>query len=255
MLGEMRWPDLAGESRILVLPVGSCEQHGPHLPLDTDTLLASAWARALAERRSDVVVAPALGLGASGEHQSFPGTLSVGTPALTRLLVEVARSALPQPLAATPGAFSCVLFLNAHGGNADALAAAVKLLRSESRAVCSWQPIASAGDLHAGATETSLMLHLYPERVRMDLAQPATPPGPLSGRIDAERSGDATAEVLRRDGVAALSTNGVLGDPSGADAARGEVLFDTLLADLEASLHALTSEVVSATPGARPHTG
>ena len=76
----MAWTDVG--SPILVVPVGSCEQHGPHLPLHTDTVIATALARALAERRDDCVVAPALTITASGEHQGFAGTLSIGSAAM-----------------------------------------------------------------------------------------------------------------------------------------------------------------------------
>src|SRR4030081_1452778 len=84
---------LASRGPLLAVPLGSTEQHGPHLPLDTDTRIATALAAGLARRRDDGVVAPALPYGASGEHAGFPGTLSVGTPALELLLVELVRSA------------------------------------------------------------------------------------------------------------------------------------------------------------------
>ena len=153
-LGRAAWPEL--EAPIVVVPLGSCEQHGPHLPLHTDTLIATALARGLAAGRQDCVVAPALAITASGEHQGFPGTLSIGTEAMTSVLVEVARSA---------GWASGVVFVNGHGGNLDALRAAVPLLRSEGRDVA-WFPCGvGRGDAHAGRTETSLMLHVEPAAV------------------------------------------------------------------------------------------
>jgi creatinine amidohydrolase/Fe(II)-dependent formamide hydrolase-like protein len=79
------------EHPLVLVPVGSTEQHGPHLPLQTDTVVATAVARALAERL-DGYVAPAVSIGASGEHHGFPGVLSIGTPALHLVIVELVRS-------------------------------------------------------------------------------------------------------------------------------------------------------------------
>src|SRR5271163_1712951 len=115
----------------LTIPVGSTEQHGPHLPLDTDTRIASAVARAAQPRlgagleqdglEGNWLVAPAIAYGASGEHQSFAGTISIGADALTMLLVEYGRSA------------ACwaqrLVFINGHGGNVGALHRAVRTLR------------------------------------------------------------------------------------------------------------------------------
>ena len=108
----------------MIIPVGSTEQHGPHLPLDTDTRIATAVARHVAARLAggsgdsqlQWVVAPAIAYGASGEHQSFPGTISIGTDALSSLLLEYGRSA------------TCwaqrLVFVNGHGGNIDGAAPA-----------------------------------------------------------------------------------------------------------------------------------
>ena len=98
---------------VLAVPLGSLEQHGPHLPLDTDTRIAVALAAGLAERCPGVAVAPALAYGASGEHAGFPGTLLVGHQVLADLLIELVRSARR--------AFEGVAFVNAHGGNEEAL--------------------------------------------------------------------------------------------------------------------------------------
>src|SRR3954449_5713373 len=106
----MAWTEVA--SPILLLPVGSCEQHGPHLPLHTDTVIATALACGVAERRSDCVVAPPITIGASGEHQGFAGTLSIGTDAMTNVLIELVRSA---------DWAAGVVFVNGHGGNAAAM--------------------------------------------------------------------------------------------------------------------------------------
>lgn len=220
-LSRLTWVDLAGGHHLLAVPVGSCEQHGPHLPLDTDTLIAQAFATDLAAGRNDTFVAPTLAIGASGEHRDFPGTLSIGTAAMTATLVELARSALPEPDSGSPAPFDAVLFVNAHGGNAEALAEARSTLEAESRRVGIWHPKVEGGDPHAGATETSLMLHLHPDRVRMELAEPGS-----TARFS------EIQEELTAGGLAAITPNGVLGDPTTASADVGRRLFETLRATL-----------------------
>ena len=96
-----------GDDRVLLLPLGSTEQHGPHLPLDTDTVIAVAVAAGAAQRDPAAVVAPPLAIGAAGEHAGFAGTLSIGTDVLAAVLVEIVRTAGRE--------FAGVLVVNAHG--------------------------------------------------------------------------------------------------------------------------------------------
>jgi mycofactocin precursor peptide peptidase len=214
-LTEATWPELDGARPLVVVPLGSVEQHGRHLPLVTDTLVAAAVAGAVVHELPGAVLAPALAYGASGEHEDFPGTISIGTEALGALLVEYGRSA---------GRWAGrLLVVNGHGGNLDALRTAVPVLRSEGRDVA-WFPCGlPGGDAHAGRTETSLVLHVEPGVVREALAArgETAPIGELLPR-------------LRAEGVRAVSPDGVLGDPSGASAAEGA----RLLADLTARLSA-----------------
>jgi creatinine amidohydrolase len=208
-LARSVWPALP-DSPTLVVPLGSVEQHGHHLPLGTDTSVACAAAEAAVGSLDGVLLAPALAYGASGEHEGFPGTVSIGTAALTGLLVEYGRSA---------GRWAGrVLIVNGHGGNLDALRSAVPLLRSEGRDVA-WFPCGiTGGDAHAGRTETSLMLHVEPEWVVVERGAPGvtTPIGALLPR-------------LRAEGVRAVSPTGVLGDPTGATASEGASLLAELV--------------------------
>ena len=194
-----------GSSALVLVPVGSIEQHSPHLPLDTDTVIAVAVAEGVAAELPGTWVAPPLCYGSSGEHQSFPGTVSVGTEALTHVAVELVRSVRTWA--------SRVVFVNAHGGNLAALRASDEI---------EWVPCATEEvDLHAGITETSLMLHLRPESVRLDRAE-AGNTQPLSEILPAMMTG----------GIAAVSPNGVLGDPAGATAAEGARVLKAMVADV-----------------------
>jgi mycofactocin system creatininase family protein len=197
-------------SPALVIPVGSTEQHGPHLPLDTDTRIATAVARAVAERLAGAaeswLLAPAIGYGSSGEHQGFPGTVSIGTSALRLLLVEFGRSASIWA--------SRLLFVNGHGGNVEALAAAAALLRYEDRDVGWCSCTVRGADAHAGHTETSVLLHISPHNVWSDERRPGNT-APLTELMP----------QMRRGGMGAVSELGVLGDPTTATADEGARLF------------------------------
>lgn len=201
---------------VLAVPVGSTEQHGPHLPLSTDTDIAEALCRRLALVREGIVVAPAVAYGSSGEHAGFPGTLSIGQSALELLLLELVRSAT--------ATFTRVLIVSAHGGNAGPVSRAVARLRAESRDVMRFSP-SWEGDAHAGRNETAIMLAIAPEMVQMHRAvvgdlRPLTELYPL----------------LAAEGVHSVSASGVLGDPTEATAAEGETLMDRLVTDLVASV-------------------
>lgn len=211
VLADHTSAELAGSSPTVLIPLGSTEQHGPHLPLDTDTRIAAAVA-ARAGAELDHPVAPAIAYGAAGEHQGFPGTVSIGTETLTALLIEYGRSACEWA--------ARLVFVNGHGGNTDALRAAVGLLRREGRDVV-WCNCAVAGaDAHAGHTETSVLLHLSPEAVKVTELR-AGNTEPLAQLLT----------LLRAGGVAAVSDSGVLGDPTTATAEAGAALFDEMAGD------------------------
>lgn len=210
-------PAVAATDLVLV-PLGSVEQHGPHLPVDTDTVIAEAVAHRVAARLSgNVVVAPALAYGASGEHQAFPGTTSIGTAALHHVIVELTRSLHTWA--------DRVLFVNGHGGNVSTLDSAVRQLIDEGHDV-RWLPCATpGGDAHAGRTETSLMLYLRPGAVDLQRAVPGntTPVAELMPRLAA-------------GGVAAVSPNGILGDPTGASKEEGRNLLEAMTRRIVGSL-------------------
>jgi len=222
LLGSLTWPDVEARAArsILAVPLGSTEQHGPHLPLSTDTDIAVALANALSARVPDVVVAPAIPYGASGEHAAFAGTISIGQDALELLLVELVRSC---------DAFDGVVLVSAHGGNAAAVARAVARLRSEGRRVFSWSPSRTdPRDSHAGRTETSVLMALGSPHV---VAERAT--------VGNVRPLDELMPALRRGGVASVSASGVLGDPSGSSEEHGDELLRDWVDDLVAAVSSL----------------
>ncbi|MEU5629493.1 mycofactocin biosynthesis peptidyl-dipeptidase MftE [Streptomyces tendae] len=213
-LARTPWPDISHDAWVLV-PVGSTEQHGPHLPLDTDSVIARAVAlraaRALASRPGGPpLVAPTLAYGSSGEHAGFPGTVSIGHDALGVVLVEMVRSL---SLWARR-----VVFVNGHGGNTRTFDDAVGRMRAEGHDVAWTCCEAPGGDAHAGRTETSVMLHLAPADVRTHRAAPGDT-RPLSAVLP---------ELVAR-GVRAVSPSGVLGDPTGARAEEGRGVLEEMV--------------------------
>ncbi|AZG48313.1 mycofactocin biosynthesis peptidyl-dipeptidase MftE [Gordonia insulae] len=226
-LGQLYWPELSGRSVTLLVPLGATEQHGPHLPLDTDSRIAAmvatrAAARLGADESSEgvagpvdslVLSAPGLNYGASGEHEGFPGTISLGHEALHLMLVEYGRSACRWA--------DRVVFVNGHGGNGPTLVSAVERLRYEGRDIA-WYPCAVPNsDAHAGHTETSVLLHFSPDDVTLAQAE-AGNVAPIATLLPSMRTG----------GVAAVSPNGVLGDPVGATAEQGELMAEGVVTGL-----------------------
>lgn len=219
-LADVTWLEVARDaaSGVLAIPLGSTEQHGPHLPLDTDTRIATAVADAAVRNlgtvgdAGQILLAPAVAYGASGEHEGFAGTVSIGTPALEYLLVEYGRSAANWARR--------LVLINGHGGNVAALIAAVCRLRAEGRDAAWCSCAAPIGDAHAGHTETSVLLHISPSLVCKDECR-AGNVAPLA----------ALMPMMRRGGVAAVSEVGVLGDPTTATATEGERIFTEMVND------------------------
>lgn len=239
-LHSLTWTEIPSRPTVVV-PVGSLEQHGPLLPLDTDVRIAEAVARGLAEALDrergtqagsrEVVLAPPIAYTASGEHEGFPGTVSVGTQVAGALVVELVRS-----LARWAGD---IVLVNAHGGNVPALPDAVRLLEREGHPVQLVGCEAPGSDLHAGRTETSLMLHLDPAAVRSGIR--------VAGCVE---DGVRLMPKLRAHGVRAVSPTGVLGDPTGANATEGAVLLAGMVARVRARLTARMTQVAPRCPAA-----
>jgi creatinine amidohydrolase len=220
----------ARSERLVVVPVGAIEQHGPHLPLDTDTLLASAVAEAIVARTPGTLLGPTLELGCSSHHSSFAGTLSLRTETFVGIVVDVCRSLARAGLT--------VVLVNAHGGNRAQLDVALTELSLEgirAYAFTYWQLLEDVvvGELgedgrnacgHACALETSLMQHVHTERVRTSEIPPGgTPPTWPDPHMF---SRDALRVVRPFDEI---SPDGVIGRPSLATAELGGQLFDAVV--------------------------
>jgi creatinine amidohydrolase len=204
---------------IVLLPLGSWEQHGPHLPLHTDTVIVDAVVEAALRDSSlppnSFLRAPTLPITASDEHDGFTGGLSSGNEALVASVVAIARSA---------SWARGICIVNGHGGNVPALSKIFSALEYENIPAHIWSlPSYAGGDMHAGHTETSLLLHIAPELVRQDL-------------IEAGATEITTNDInlMKVSGVKAVSPNGVLGDPRHAHPDHGRdvlALYTTSLVE------------------------
>lgn len=243
-LTEMTWPEVAravsAGATTVILPLGATEQHGPHLPLGTDSIRAAALAARLAARLPAALVAPTLPVGCSDEHAGFPGLLSLEATTLAAVILDCARRMWAW------GVRRLVL-LSAHGGNGQGLALAAERLRRELPELALWLPddllgvdegvlAVAAGEritpeavgLHAGEGETSEILCLRPDLVRRESAE--------AGYCGAM---GAIIPALQARGLRAVTPNGVLGDPTRADPARGARYLDARAAALAQELEAL----------------
>ncbi len=203
--------DVEHHHPIVVLALGSWEQHGPHLPLDTDTVIIDTVVQTalmlLNETHTQFLVAPTIAISASDEHAGFAGTLSTGSAALKDAVVAICRSA---------SWARGVCIVNGHGGNLDALNEIVSALNYEGIAHSVWSlPGYTGGDMHAGKTETSLMMHIAPHAVRTDRI--------VNGNTD---EWELLMPAMREGGVAAVSPTGVLGSAREATSEHGARVLD-----------------------------
>lgn len=219
--------DIKDSDRIVVLPLGSWEQHGPHLPLHTDTVIVDAVVDAALKDPSlsnnKFLRAPTLPITASDEHDGFTGGLSSGTEALVATVVAIARSA---------SWARGICIVNGHGGNTPALAKIASALEYEKIPAHMWSlPSYAGGDMHAGHTETSLLLHIAPAQVRQDLIE-----------VGATDITAKEIDLMKISGVKAVSPNGVLGDPRQASAEHGRKVLALYTESLTTALHSCIAQ-------------
>lgn len=241
-LDKLSWPEVKSELEAgrdtVVVALGATEQHGPHMPLATDALIGDHLARLVADRL-DAFLAPTVRVGCSEHHLEFPGTLSVSEPTFHQIVGDLVRSL-------ARGGFRRVILLPTHGGNFRPLAAAleqlgpveglevsavtdlgalfaVAQLGAEEHGV----PLAEGG-LHAGEWETSMLMAIHPDLVHRERGE-AGYTGDMQGAV----------EAIFGQGVHAISSNGVIGDPAQASAEHGrrywEAITEIAVAQLGAS--------------------
>jgi len=222
------WEDVAaGIARglVAILPVGAVEQHGPHLPLLTDTVLATGVARCIAEAAGEVLLLPAIAYGDAWTAEGWPGTLSLSPDTLRATVIDLGRGLHRMGVRG-------LVTVNGHFGNREPIALAARALGELGLPVLHLdyphlealaaehmesEP-AGPGFYHADEVETSMMLALAPESVRLDRARPEYPDfPPLFG-----------SEPMK---LSAFNRSGVFGDPRPATAQKGEALIAGIAAE------------------------
>jgi creatinine amidohydrolase len=228
-IGALTFPEISRRlkpSSILLLPLGAVEQHGAHLPLATDNLVAEGLSRALIERwgvEFDLWQLPTLPIGLSREHDWAPGTLSLSVATFAGLITAVAR----EIVRALPA--RNLVIVNGHGGNRGILENLLHELAGDlALNACAIHPfdlakVQGTGDVHGGAAETSVMLALAPELVRADLIAGAAAP-PSREDIDALVFDRGVSFPWRTDDPR-LARTGIIGDPRAASAEQGRALI------------------------------
>jgi len=221
------WEDIAGQlprGLVAVLPVGAVEQHGPHLPLLTDTMLAGGVARRIAAA-IDALLLPAIAYGDAWTAEGWAGTLSLSPDTLRSTVIDIGRGLQRMGVRG-------LVTVNGHFGNREPIALAARALgeagfpvlhldypRLEALAgeLMQSEP-AGPGFYHADEVETSMLLALAPEAVRLDRAVPEYPDfPPLFG-----------SQPMR---LSAFNRSGVFGDPRPATAEKGEALIAGIAAE------------------------
>ncbi|MGH3220251.1 MAG: creatininase family protein [Streptosporangiaceae bacterium] len=250
--GRLAAPDIdqrLGANSILCLPIGSYEQHGPHLPLQTDTVIAECFTDRLLVRYGgefDLWALPAIPYGLSLEHAWSAGTISL----TTQLLVQLLDAIVGEYVRATPA--RNVLVVNGHGGNRGVLEAALyELQRAHGVHICVVHPStlskakfdASLPEIHAGMRETSVMLALAPDDVHLDRI-------PAGYAEDIAQRDPIRRYVLERGTTwpwtshdPSLSAIGIMGsDPRTATRELGEMVIESALDQCRDVLSALTKQ-------------
>jgi creatinine amidohydrolase len=250
-IADLTWRELEAatdETSTLLLPVGSTEQHGHHLPLGVDTYVPEAIADRIAER-SSCLVAPSIPYGVSPHHTFKPGTVTVGSETFRRYVRDVCRSA-------GEWGIENVLLLNGHYPVQDPeLEIVVRDLRVESgiRAfhvslVNLFEDVAgeireSELSFHASEFETSLMLALFPDLVHMDRAKATTGPNDALPLTDYDALGEnRVGWALTASEMDDLTPTGNLGDPTVASAETGERLVEEAVSRVVSLVEALEAK-------------
>jgi creatinine amidohydrolase len=241
-LAELHWPDvkkLDRQKTVVIVPVGSMEQHGPHLPFQVDVFVSSRLAEDLEQTIPEILLLPALWAGVSAHHMDFPGSITLRAQVFIEVLRDVCASLHHH-------GFRRIVLLNGHGGNRASLEVLGQQLFAElgltvntlaywdlvPDLVKSLKAAPSSGMGHSGELETSLMLYLAPH-----LVNPAEVP---RGALGIEEHGPLTG-IKRYASMKEHSAEGVIGIPSAASAETGAKLYRGCLDALGRAVRSLQS--------------
>ena len=231
------WPELKEVARtnpVVVLPIGSVEDHGPHLPLDTDNFLIWSICEEAARRAAgDILLMPIIPYGFETHHMDFPGTIDIQMEHLLRFTLDVTKSVAHH-------GFTRILIADGHGSNMPILELVARRTILETPALCAaflWPSLAvpeirklresgRSGMSHACELETSVYLHLDPRRVQMDKARKETNQPP-SDFIWNDLTDPGPIRMM--DYWTCFSKSGINGDPTLATAEKGRVIFETVV--------------------------
>lgn len=252
-----------GPGSVVIQPIGSIEHHGPHLPLATDALIAEAVAEAVVDARHDLplTLLPTLAYALSSEHLWAPGTITLSAVTLLAVLddlgASLARAGVPR-----------LVFLNGHGGNSALLRVACRELRVRHGLLTFLAhphvPVDQGGEpggaadeafaIHGGSRETSMVLHLRPDLVHMDLAEPSIPRW-MTGYDYVGFGGEVSFGWSSDD----VMPTGVIGDPTTATPEQGKQTFELCVERLGAAMEEVTRfsypAKAVAQPGMARHSG
>lgn len=243
--GELSWPQIEERLRrvdVALLPVGSVEQHGPHLPLDTDAFDADYLAKRVADACSDPkpFVLPPVYYGVSYQHGEFKGTIGISNDTLSSVVYDIG-------IAAAHNGIKKLVVINGHGGNDPALNHAAQMINRDAKIFVAVdtgetsnvdiERIAKTpNDVHAGEIETSTSLAVRPHLVRMEKATKFVPKFSSRYMDFSSRRGVSWHAYTKR-----ISETGVMGDPTKASAETGEKIWQVMIAHLVALVEDLKS--------------
>ncbi|MCJ7679737.1 MAG: creatininase family protein, partial [Candidatus Aminicenantes bacterium] len=236
LLGELTWPEAKMRFRevdVALLPVGAIEQHGPHLPLDTDAFDADYLAKRVAENCSfpKPLVFPLVPYGVSYHHEDFSGTMSVSPRTLSLIIYDIG-------ICAARNGIKKLVIINGHGGNIPSLQFAAQMINRDAFIFTCVETGETSdkdiqelsetpNDVHAGEIETSTTMAVRPDAVRHDRIKKFIPR--FSSRY-LDFSSKRSVEWYAR--TSKISASGVLGDPTKATREKGEIMWDHMIRHL-----------------------
>jgi len=238
--GKFTWPEIRklDKDRVVILPVGAMEDHGKHLPLDTDNFIITRVAEAVAEKiPGEVLLLPTIPFGFNEHHKDFPGVIFIQPETLMHFVLDVTRSLAHH-------GFRRILLLNGHGSNHPVLDLAARKTVIETEAVCVsasyWNLIGETlaghrrsrigGIAHAGEMETSIYLYFDPDHVVMEEAEADISHDPSSRYFSLDLMGGAKAMCM--SWWSAQTKTGTMGDPTAADARQGRIFFEAAVTEI-----------------------